>query len=76
MKRLILALALAAVSSWGCSGQFWGGAAAGALGAGAGYEIQSKRQMDRLEDDYKSGKVDRREYETRKQQIEKGSIIY
>jgi osmotically-inducible protein OsmY len=76
MKRLILALALAVVSSWGCSGQFWGGAAAGALGAGAGYEIQSKRQMDRLEDDYKSGKVDRREYETRKQQIEKGSIIY
>ncbi|HEV8343243.1 MAG TPA: hypothetical protein VGR30_12805 [Candidatus Binatia bacterium] len=76
MRRLILALALAVVSSWGCSGQFWGGAAAGALGAGAGYEIQSKRQMDRLEDDYKSGKIDRREYESRKQQIEKGSIIY
>jgi hypothetical protein len=77
MKRSILAaLVLAVMTSWGCSGQFWGGAAAGALGAGAGYEIQSKRQMDSLEDDYKSGKIDRREYDTRKQQIERGSIIY
>jgi hypothetical protein len=48
----------------------------GVLGAGAGYEVQAKRQMDRLEDDYKSGKIDRREYEIRKSQIERGSILY
>lgn len=46
------------------------------VGAGAGYEIQAKRQMDRLEEDYRSGRIDRREYEIRKQQIERGSLIY
>jgi osmotically-inducible protein OsmY len=60
----------------GCSPAFWGGTAAGALGTGAGYEVQANRQMDRLEDDRRSGRIDRREYENRKQQIERGSIIY
>jgi hypothetical protein len=60
----------------GCNPAFWGGAAAGALGTGAGYEVQANRQMERLEDDLKSGKIERREYESRKQQIESGSIIY
>jgi hypothetical protein len=32
--------------------------------------------MNKLEDDYRSGRIDRREYEVRKSQIEKGSIIY
>jgi hypothetical protein len=49
---------------------------AGALGAGAGYEYNAKRQMDKLEDDYKSGRISRDEYQDRKRQIEKGSIIY
>jgi hypothetical protein len=60
----------------GCYPAFWGGAAAGALGTGAGYEVQANRQMDRLDDDLRSGKISRREYETRKQQIERGSVVY
>ena len=76
MKKVTMVLILLSLSQWGCSGQFWGGTAAGALATGAGYEIQAKRQMDKLEDEYKSGKIDRREYEIRKRQIEKGSIIY
>jgi hypothetical protein len=32
--------------------------------------------MDRLEDDFKSGRITREEYEDRKRQVEKGSIIY
>jgi hypothetical protein len=32
--------------------------------------------MDRLENDYRSGRINREEYEERKQQIERGSIIY
>ncbi len=68
---LVSTLALSA-----CSPLFWGGAAAGVLGTGAGYEIQSKRQMDQLDDDLRSGRIERREYEQRKQQIERGSIIY
>ena len=76
MKKIAIAFAFLALTQWGCSGAFWGGAAAGALGAGAGYEIQAKRQMDQLNDDYRSGKIDRKGYEERKQQIEKGSILY
>ena len=74
MKNLFLALALMAFSQAGC--QFLGGAATGALATGAGYEINSKRQMDRLEDDFKSRRISREEYESRKRQIESGSIIY
>jgi hypothetical protein len=76
MKKFAMLLILVSLGQWGCSGQFWGGTAIGALGAGAGYEIQAKRQMDRLEEDYRSGRIDRREYEIRKQQIERGSLIY
>jgi hypothetical protein len=43
---------------------------------GAGYEIQAKRQMDRLEEDLRNEKISRREYEARKRQIEAGSILY
>ncbi len=76
MKKYLLALILLGLGQWGCSGQFWGGAATGALATGAGYEIQAKRQMDKLEDDFKNERISRREYETRKQQIERGSLIY
>jgi hypothetical protein len=74
MKRLILLIMLASVTQWGC--QFLGGAATGALATGAGYEIQAKRQMNRLEEDYKSRRISREEYESRKRQIEGGSVIY
>jgi hypothetical protein len=76
MKRVWLVLILATLSQWGCSPQFWGGTAVGALATGAGYEINAKRQMDKLEDDYRSERIGRREYESRRQQIERGSSIY
>ena len=58
----------------GC--EFLGGAAAGAAGTGAAYEYSAKRQMDKLEEDYEEGNITKEEYETRKKQIEEGSIIY
>jgi Tfp pilus assembly protein PilO len=58
----------------GCA--FLGGAATGALVTGAGYEYQAKRQMDQLEDDFRKERISRKEYESRKKQIEAGSIIY
>jgi hypothetical protein len=73
MKSLVVVFLLAGLMQ-GC--QFLGGAATGALATGAGYEIQSKRQMDRLEDDFKSRRISREEYESRKRQIESGSIVY
>ena len=74
MKKYLLLLILASFSQWGC--EFIGGAAVGSLATGAGYEINAKRQLDRLNDDYRSERISRREYESRKSQIERGSIIY
>jgi hypothetical protein len=74
MKKFVLLVMLIALTQAGC--QFVGGAATGALATGAGYEIQAKRQMDSLEEDFKSRRISREEYENRKRQIESGSIIY
>jgi hypothetical protein len=75
MKKLAIMFAiLAGLSQWGC--QFLGGAAVGGLATGAGYELRAKQQMDQLEEDYKKEKISRKEYESRKKQIEAGSIIY
>lgn len=75
MKKLMLVLALmVAVGQSGCA--FLGGAALGAAGTSAGYEINAHSQMNKLEDDYKHERISRKEYESRKAQIEKGSIIY
>ena len=73
-KKYLALLMFLSLAQWGCA--FLGGAATGALATGAGYEINSKRQMDKLEDDYKNERISRREYEERKKQIESGSIIY
>lgn len=75
-KMLYAALLIGGLAQWGCSPQFWGGAAVGALGAGGGYEYNNKRQMDKLDEDRRSGRVSRDEYEDRKRQIEHGSILY
>ena len=75
MKKLMLMLALlVGVSQSGCA--FLGGAALGALGTSAGYEINAKSKMDTLEDDYKAERISRAEYLSRKSQLEKGSIVY
>jgi hypothetical protein len=74
MKKLVVLVLFSALTHWGC--EFIGGAAVGGLATGAGYEINAKRQMDRLEDDYKNERISRGEYEERKSQIERGSIIY
>jgi len=75
MKKIMLALVLLiGVSQSGCA--FLGGAAVGALGTSAGYEINANSKMNQIEDDYKNERISRAEYEARKSQIEKGSIIY
>jgi len=75
MKHLMLVLVLmVALGQSGCA--FLGGAAVGAVGTSAGYEINAHSQMSKLENDYKTERISRREYEARKSQIEKGSILY
>jgi hypothetical protein len=75
MKKLIWVLVLVVgLAQSGCA--FLGGAALGALGTSAGYEVNAKSKMDQLEDDYKAERISRKEYEARKSQLEKGSIVY
>ena len=75
MERIILAVALlVGLTQSGCA--FLGGAAAGSLATGAGYEINAHNQMEKLEADYRNERISRKEYESRKAQIEKGSILY
>ncbi|MCF8061014.1 MAG: hypothetical protein K9M82_00725 [Deltaproteobacteria bacterium] len=79
MKRklcVLITIALLATGAIGCSKSFWGGAAVGAAGAGAAYELQKKKQMDRLEEDFEQGRISREEYLERKKEIQEGSIIY
>ena len=75
MKKLMVGLViLVGLGQAGC--EFIGGAAVGAGATGAGYEYQAHRQMQQLEEDYKNRKISREEYDERKKQIEKGSLIY
>jgi hypothetical protein len=75
MKKIMLALAfLMVLGQSGCA--FLGGAALGALGTSGAYEYNAHSKMNQLEDDYKAERISRKEYEARKSQLEKGSIIY
>ena len=75
MKKLMLVcLLVMGLGQWGC--EFIGGAAVGALGTGAAYKYNAHSQMQKPEEDYKAERISRKEYDTRKAQIEKGSILY
>jgi hypothetical protein len=75
MKKIYLALALLiGLSQSGCA--FLGGAAVGALGTSAAYEINAHSKMEQVESDYKGERISRAEYLSRKSQIEKGSVVY
>lgn len=71
-----LGLLLLGVMAMGCSRSFWGGAAGGAAATSAAYELRSKQQMGKLDEEYKSGRMSKEEYEARQAQIKEGSIFY
>jgi len=79
MKNMVVIFVCVALFGFaGCSSK-WGSAGLGAVGgaaAGAGtYEYHLKKQMDRVEQDYNDGKIDKREYEIRKDQIKRDSFL-
>jgi hypothetical protein len=79
MKQLIVGIMMViSVALSSCSSNLGsaglcavGGAAAGV----GGYEYNAHRQMQEVEEAYREGRIDRREYEIRKNQIQQGSII-
>ncbi len=71
----IAAMTFCLLGATACSGKFLGGAAAGAGVAGSAYEYQNKEALEDLENDYKAGKIKRKEYERRKDEIGDRSLI-
>jgi len=73
---LVLILA-ASTSTTGClSRSAAGGAVVGGAAIGGAYEYQNKRALDALEDEYRQGLITRSEYERRKDEISRRSLIY
>ena len=75
MRNASLILGLGVLAVVGCSPEFWGGGATGAVGTGAGYELRANQQMKQIEDDLQAGRIDQREADIRKDQIRRGSLI-
>lgn len=79
MKQLAIAIAgvvlLAGLASCASVGSGLLGGVVGAGAAGGGYEYHLKRQRDRVEQDFKAGKIDQKEYEIRKDQIARDSLF-
>jgi hypothetical protein len=76
MKMQLGAFMVGALLAVGCSTDFWGGGATGAAGAGAGYELNARRQIDKLDEDLRQGRINQAEYDIRKDQIRRGSLVY
>ena len=79
MRKMVLALLLiSALTLAGCGGR-WGsaglGAAGGAAATAGGYEYHLKKELKRVENDFKDGKIEQREYEIRKDQIKRDSVF-
>lgn len=80
MKHVLVSIMLiiGSVVAAGCSSNLGSaglGAAGGAAAGAGGYEYSAHRQMEELEEAYREGRIDRREYEIRKDQIQRGSLL-
>jgi hypothetical protein len=78
VQFMVAIMLLSSVLLSGCSSNLGSaglGAVGGAAAGAAGYEYNAHRQMQQLEEEYRSGRIDRRTYEIRKDQIKKGSIL-
>ncbi len=69
---VLLGLSAGCESRWGSAGI---GAVGGAAAGAGGYEWKIKSEMNRVEEAYREGRMDQREYEIRKDQIERLSIL-
>ena len=78
-KALLVLLFLAFISSaGGCkstAGNVGIGAAGGAVAGAAAYEYHAKRQVDKIDQDLKDGKIDQQEYDIRKDQINRDFLL-
>ncbi|MDZ4339458.1 MAG: hypothetical protein U1B94_04475 [candidate division NC10 bacterium] len=77
MRNVSVAMVCLALLT-GCASTAGTAVLSGAVGAGAaggGYELHLKNQKNRVEEDFKAGRIDKREYEIRKDQIARDSLL-
>jgi major membrane immunogen (membrane-anchored lipoprotein) len=75
-RALMVLMALFVLVGCSSSGGSAGLGALGGAAAGAGgYEYHLKRQEDKVEQDYKDGKITKSEYDIRIDQIKKDSVF-
>lgn len=76
--RHVLTMAALAglVAVGGCSRQAVVGATAAGAVAGGAYEYSNKKALEDLREDYEDGKISKDEYQRRKREIEKRSVVY
>lgn len=72
MYRIVLAVAVLGLTVGCTNRELVGGAAVG----GAAYEYSNKRAIDELEREYRAGRIDREEYERRRNEIQGRSLVY
>ncbi len=73
---LVLGLFLSGLTGCGSTGGNVGLGALGGAAAGAGgYEYHLKRQKDRVEQNFKDGKIDQEERDIRLDQIRRDSLV-
>lgn len=75
-RALFVLVPVGVVMLAGCDRKFVGGAAVGAAGAGAAYEYQNREAIKQLDEDLAAGRISREEYDRRKAEIEKRSVVY
>ncbi len=71
---MLIALAI----SGGCAtktGSAAAGAVGGAAAGGGAYEYRLHEEMNRLDADFKAGKMDQKEYEIRKDEIQRMQLL-
>lgn len=74
-NKLIAIILLTALFSVGCANKAVG-TAVGVGAAGVGYEAYNKKRLDDNEDDLREGRINREQYEQRKDEIEGRSAVY
>lgn len=79
MKNTLLILAmLAPLALSGCAtktGSATAGAVGGVAAGGGAYEYRLHEEIKRLDDDFKAGRMDKKEYDIRKDEIQRMSVL-
>ena len=73
---ILLALIVPLLFLSGCGRGTVGGAAIGAGAAGAAYEYQHRQALRELDEEFRAGRITQEEYERRKSEIQRRSLIY